>query len=215
VMVTYIDDQGQVLLVCIICEVRTDSPAGCGARSVDSFWGRGNRSHRCCLAFFFFIGIDLVVSGVAQVIFAFSLPVFRAIRSCCSLAARHRCTGGALLPPLWRGLSILLLPFGYRWSGSSFGASQRPVAAIVNPRCPGRGMAIVFASRRPSRSSPASSCWRIVDRSSQLTLVNVWLIVRRGDGEFLPFVWDPHADQKKLQQFKDTAASLSRNSFLP
>src|SRR6187551_325068 len=94
-----------------------------------------------------FLGIYLVVSGAAQVIFAFSLPVSAASR---------------ILLFVSGAASLVLAVLAFRHFGegyaSSSAASQRPSPLSVTRTCPdGDGR----SSSASSRSLPASSCWRI------------------------------------------------------
>ena len=103
------------------------------------------------------LGIYLVVSGVAQVIFAFSLHVSAGSRILLFVSGAASLILAVLaFRHFGEGYAILLLGI---WIGVGFvfRGVATTVTAISDPILPGRGWAIFSAS---SPSSPASLCWR-------------------------------------------------------
>ena len=91
-----------------------------------------------------FLGIYLVVSGVAQVIFAFSLPVSAASRILLFVSGAASLVLAVLaFRHFGEGYAILLLAI---WIGVGFvfRGVATTVAAISDPHLPGRGWAIFF-----------------------------------------------------------------------
>jgi uncharacterized membrane protein HdeD (DUF308 family) len=173
-------------------EVRTDlRTVGGGPGSSDSGLA-GEIAHRCCG----FLGIYLVVSGVAQVIFAFSLPVSAASRILLFVSGAASLVLAVLaFRHFGEGYAILLLAI---WIGVGF--VFRGVAAISDPRLPGRGWAIFFGVITILAGIVVLGY--PFDSLVTLTLVTgIWLIVI-GVMEIISS-FGIRSDQKKLNGFKE------------
>jgi uncharacterized membrane protein HdeD (DUF308 family) len=151
-----------------------------------------------------FLGIYLLVSGVAQVIFAFSLPVSAGSRILlfvsgaaslvlAVLAFRHFGEGYAiLLLAIWIGVGFVFRGFA------------TTVAAVSDPHLPGRGWAIFFGII--TILAGIIVLGYPFDSLVTLTLViGIWLIII-GVMEIISS-FGIRSDQKKLNEFKDTAAA--------
>jgi len=151
-----------------------------------------------------FLGIYLVVSGVAQVIFAFSLPVSAASRILLFVSGAASLVLAVLaFRHFGEGYAILLLAI---WIGVGFvfRGVATTVAAISDPHLPGRGWAIFFGvitilAGLVVLASP-------LDSLVTLTLViGIWLIIL-GVMEIVSS-FGIRSDQKKLNALKAGAAA--------
>ena len=151
-----------------------------------------------------FLGIYLVVSGVAQVIFAFSLHVSAPSRILLFVSGAASLVLAVLaFRHFGEGYAILLLAI---WIGVGFvfRGVATTVAAVSDPHLPGRGWAIFFGvitilAGLVVLASP-------LDSLVTLTLViGIWLIIL-GVMEVVSS-FGIRNDQKKLNALKDTAAA--------
>ena len=151
-----------------------------------------------------FLGIYLVASGVAQVIFAFSLPVSAASRILLFVSGAASLVLAVLaFRHFGEGYAILLLAI---WIGVGFvfRGVATTVAAISDPHLPGRGWAIFFGVI--TILAGIIVLGYPFDSLVTLTLVTgIWLIVI-GVMEIISS-FGIRSDQKKLNEFKGTAAA--------
>ena len=149
-------------------------------------------------------GVYLLVSGVAQVIFAFSLPVSAASRILLFVSGAASLVLAVLaFRHFGEGYAILLLAI---WIGVGFvfRGVATTVAAVSDPHLPARGWSIFFGvitilAGIIVLASP-------LDSLVTLTLViGIWLIIL-GVMEIVSS-FGIRSDQKKLNEFKDSAAA--------
>ena len=151
-----------------------------------------------------FLGIYLVVSGVAQVIFAFSLHVSAPSRILLFVSGAASLVLAVLaFRHFGEGYAILLLAI---WIGVGFvfRGVATTVAAISDPNLPGRGWAIFFGVITILAGIIVLAY--PFDSLVTLTLVTgIWLIII-GVMEIISS-FGIRSDQKKLNEFKGTAAA--------